>query len=216
MLVIPPEFNHLYATRLAQKSVAVERRPHYHKWLRYYLDFCHKYGFEPTDQQSFPAFHEKRRAKNQSAFQRKQAYHAVTIYYETVISNQDTQQPPQGTAAKIAENSPLAHALPRETAVPSPRPPAPLKAPSRQDSEAVDCAPGATEGPVHAFSQDDKTDSTGFQVTGASWVSVYDRLTSAIKVRHYSPRTLLTYKIWTQKFQTFTKSTVAWILLGLT
>jgi hypothetical protein len=122
MSVIPPEFNHLYATRRAQKSVAVERRPHYHKWLRYYLDFCHKYGFEPTDQQSFPAFHEKRRAKNQSAFQRKQAYHAVTIYYETVISNQDSQPPPPGTAAKIAENSPLAHALPRETAVPSPRP----------------------------------------------------------------------------------------------
>ncbi|MER2530313.1 MAG: integron integrase, partial [Candidatus Competibacter sp.] len=39
-----------------------------------------------------------------------------------------------------------------------------------------------------------------------SWVWVYDGLTSAIKVRHYSPKTLDAYKIWTQKFQTFTQS----------
>jgi len=45
-----------------------------------------------------------------------------------------------------------------------------------------------------------------FKLTGASWVWVYDGLTSAIKVRHYSPKTLDAYKIWTQKFQTFTQS----------
>lgn len=33
---------------------------------------------------------------------------------------------------------------------------------------------------------------------------VYNGLTSAIKVRHYSPNTLQVYKFWTQKFQTFT------------
>lgn len=35
---------------------------------------------------------------------------------------------------------------------------------------------------------------------------VYDALTSAIQVRHYSPKTLQSYQIWTQKFQTFTQS----------
>jgi site-specific recombinase XerD len=44
------------------------------------------------------------------------------------------------------------------------------------------------------------------KLTGASWVWVYDQLDSAIKVRHYSPKTLEAYKHWTQKFQTFTKS----------
>jgi integron integrase len=43
-------------------------------------------------------------------------------------------------------------------------------------------------------------------LTGASWVWVYDGLTSAIQVRHYSPKTLEAYQIWTQKFQTFTQS----------
>ena len=44
---------------LERKGVAVERRPHYRKWLRFYEDFCHKYTFEPTAQRSFPAFHER-------------------------------------------------------------------------------------------------------------------------------------------------------------
>ena len=44
------------------------------------------------------------------------------------------------------------------------------------------------------------------KVKGASWVWIYDHLDSAIKVRHYSPKTLEAYKHWTQKFQTFTKS----------
>ena len=35
---------------------------------------------------------------------------------------------------------------------------------------------------------------------------VYNGLTSAIKVRHYSPKTLEAYQICTQKFQTFSKS----------
>ena len=37
-------------------------------------------------------------------------------------------------------------------------------------------------------------------------MSVDDRLSSAVKVRHYSPKTLQAYKGWTQKFQTFTQS----------
>lgn len=50
---------------------------------------------------------------------------------------------------------------------------------------------------------------TGFKLpklTGADWVWVYDSLAVAIKVRHYSPKTLQAYKSWTQKFQSFTTS----------
>jgi hypothetical protein len=59
MLAIPSDLVRLYETHLAQQGVAVEHRPHYKKWLRYYWDFCHKYALEPRDRQSFPAFHEK-------------------------------------------------------------------------------------------------------------------------------------------------------------
>jgi len=56
------------------------------------------------------------------------------------------------------------------------------------------------------ISQDNQRDSAELQLTGTSWVSVYDRLNAAIQVRQYSPKTLQIYKHWTRQFQTFTKS----------
>jgi integron integrase len=41
---------------------------------------------------------------------------------------------------------------------------------------------------------------------GASWETEYAALANEIKVRHYSPKTLNTYRGWARKFQTFTKS----------
>ncbi|MGH8467684.1 MAG: hypothetical protein ACREVY_01400 [Gammaproteobacteria bacterium] len=73
MLTLPAELTRLYDTLLRQQGVARHHRPHYTKWLRYYWDFCHKYGFEPNDRQSVPPFDEKLRIKNQSEFQRPRA-----------------------------------------------------------------------------------------------------------------------------------------------
>jgi hypothetical protein len=42
--------------------------------------------------------------------------------------------------------------------------------------------------------------------TGTSWKSEYTRLTDEISIRHYSLKTLKTYRGWVQKFQTFTHS----------
>ena len=74
MLNIPMALVRRYDSALTDKDVATNIRGHFKKWLRYYLDFCHKYGFEPTDRQSFPAFNDKLRAKNQSDILRQQAY----------------------------------------------------------------------------------------------------------------------------------------------
>jgi integron integrase len=46
----------------------------------------------------------------------------------------------------------------------------------------------------------------GTPKTGVSWVGVYERLKTAIAVRHYSPKTLQAYRTWTRKLQTFTRS----------
>ncbi len=62
------------------------QHPHYHKWLRYYLDFCHNYSFSPTDRLTLPAFQEKLRAKHQSESLCQQAEHAVSLYWEMVSS----------------------------------------------------------------------------------------------------------------------------------
>ena len=92
MLSIPPELARLYDTLLEQKDVAVKQRSHYKKWLRYYLDFCHKYAFAPTARQSFPAFDEKLPTKNQPEALRQQAYHAVSFYYQTVFPDSNPTQ----------------------------------------------------------------------------------------------------------------------------
>ena len=84
MLAILPNLARLYETLLALKDAPSEH-PYYHKWLRYYLDFCHKYALEPTEPGSFPPFDEKLRTRNQSDLQRQQARHAVAIYHEAIV-----------------------------------------------------------------------------------------------------------------------------------
>jgi hypothetical protein len=66
MLALPPELSRCYTTGLIRHGVAVAQQPHYTKGLRYYWDFCQKYGHEPTARPSFPAFRTKLRAKRQS------------------------------------------------------------------------------------------------------------------------------------------------------
>jgi len=42
--------------------------------------------------------------------------------------------------------------------------------------------------------------------TNCDWQKIYDELTNQIRVRHYSPKTLKTYRSWVREFQSFTKS----------
>lgn len=58
LLAISSELTRRYEARLAQQDIMANQHPHYHKWLRYYLDFCHKYSFAPADRRSLPAFQE--------------------------------------------------------------------------------------------------------------------------------------------------------------
>jgi integron integrase len=245
MLGVPPELARLYDTRLEREGVAAEHRPHYRKWLRFYWDFCHKHSLEPTDRQSFPAFDEKLRTKNRSEAQRKQAYHAISLYYETSCSDStaargllvEATTPPD--VNNISPPPPLDHSLipptagepvarlaARPSSLPLLNPPpaeiAMLSKPSlpphtpptvspRRQAATEQAGPG--HGDAHHFpqisgviSQDNQQNSAELKLTGASWVWVYDNLNSAIKVRHYSPKTLEAYKHWTQKLQTFTRS----------
>lgn len=89
MLQIPKNIIHLYDTCLERDKIATKLHVHYKKWLRYYLDFCHKYNFKPADKKSFPSFNDKLKAKNQPELFRKQAYHAVCLYYSIIAPMND-------------------------------------------------------------------------------------------------------------------------------
>jgi len=230
MLAVPSELTRRYEARLAQQNILAGQRPHYHKWLRYYLDFCHKYSFTSTERRSLPAFQEKLRAKHQPELLCQQARQAVVFYWEMVSADATTRpdiietRPNFQAVLEPGPSYPSPIENPSTGSLTPPSPPvwltsareekaklparslAPSQPPARQKKEAVDKIPVAPTNPVRALSQNDTTDLAEIKSTGVSWVWVYDALTSAIQVRHYSPKTLLAYRIWIQKFQTYTQS----------
>jgi hypothetical protein len=62
-----------FERRLERAQVPAPQRPDYHKWTRFYLDFCHEYGHPSRSPKSLGPFLSKLAAKNQSAEQRHQA-----------------------------------------------------------------------------------------------------------------------------------------------
>ena len=121
----------------------------------------------------------------------------------------DSSSPGPSPAAKAVTRPPtLPQCTPRRTeaAGPSPRSPKPLTAPYRRAREADSFRSDRHEGSVPTLSPASPQDAAGLKVTGASWVAVYDRLKAALTIRHYSPKTLQAYKLWTRQFQTFAKS----------
>ena len=66
MLNIPAALFTKYSVLLNKKSVSVSVHNNYKKWLRYYLDFCHKYCHPYADKESLKHFMVKLHEKNQS------------------------------------------------------------------------------------------------------------------------------------------------------
>lgn len=87
MLTIPSNLTRLFEALLAKQDIPVNQRPSYHKWLRYYLDFCQKYSLESSERHHLSGFDEKLRTKNRSESQRQQARQAITVYYQGIVGH---------------------------------------------------------------------------------------------------------------------------------
>ena len=48
ILQVPPDLWAAYEWRLDPAQVPVDQRSDYLKWVRFYFDFCHKYGHSPA------------------------------------------------------------------------------------------------------------------------------------------------------------------------
>ncbi len=146
MKQIPSNIKNLYDRYLIKKAIPKTAYFLYRKWLRYYLDFCEKYDFNQLNKKSLNPFVNKLENKGQTEQQRKQAYHAVSLFYEL----------------------------------------------------------GSSKSEKDALSKNKKGDlSTKKDIPkpiNVSWVPVYDGLTAEIKLRHYSPKTLKSYRSWIRKF----------------
>ncbi len=66
MIQIPAHLVSQYTAFIGDSSVQPSMQQYYVKWLRYYLDFCHKYNFQQDAKESLSAFIEKLREKKQT------------------------------------------------------------------------------------------------------------------------------------------------------
>ena len=93
MKEIPAEIRVPYDALLVQKKIAKKSRFYYTKWLRYYLDFCQKYSFNQSNKESLSHFIKKLKDKNQTDQQQKQAFHAISIYFDIEFTDKDNKIP---------------------------------------------------------------------------------------------------------------------------
>jgi len=152
MKQIPPQIGALYEDHLNNKAIPKRDQFDYRKWLRYYLDFCFTYEHDNLNNKNSRFFIEKLKEKGQNEQQQKQAFHAISLYYELGLTD------------------------------------------AHQDGLLKD------------KNQDLSIRKEKPNVTGANWVPAYDSLKAEISLRHYSPKTLRSYRGWVRRFQDYTKS----------
>jgi len=70
---ITTSINAHFSALLNTNKIPKTYQNHYLKWLRYYLDLWHKYGFGESNPQSLPGFVRKLEEKRQTDAQQKQA-----------------------------------------------------------------------------------------------------------------------------------------------
>jgi len=202
MLTIPNAVFMEYISHLKTRGIPAERFPGYKKWLRYYLDFCDKYPVPSSRSERVRLFCEKLGQKNQSEEQRKQAAHAVSLYFEMQRAKNTTT-----TTDAIQDHlpdTPLDHG---DATM------------QRNGNTSVSGHPGGQEPPAYYISESPPAYSVyasrrsrfveaGYQEKSSSpeWDAALKAMADEIKVRHYSRKTLKTYALWTRNFQIYLKN----------
>jgi ribosomal protein L12E/L44/L45/RPP1/RPP2 len=184
MLNVPPKLASAYNGFLVKKGIRQKNHPFYRKWLRYYLDFCQKQSSDRSNENRLSAFIAKLQDKKQSEFMQKQARHAVSVFYEMQAGSKKCG----GDDRQAKANS-----LEKNAAV------------TRPDNRRY------AERQKNAVQQKNREESVAGErdvekKSGADWTGLYTELERAIKIRHYSPKTLQSYRGYVRQFQGVTKS----------
>lgn len=104
MIKVPAGLWRRYDEQLEGANVPSGDRADYRKWLRYYLDFCHKYGHAYAASDSLPPFLEKLASKRQGDAQRGQAGQAVRLYHRMLAESAAGEQPGREAAADVPQS----------------------------------------------------------------------------------------------------------------
>ncbi|MGM0611721.1 MAG: integron integrase [Thermodesulfobacteriota bacterium] len=105
MKKIPPDLENRFKSLLEQESFSKQLQIDYQKWLRYYLDFCQKYSFVQSDQNSLAYFIKKLREKKQTDRQQSQAAQAIQLYYKLVVEKKEIKYVADNPKEILSENN---------------------------------------------------------------------------------------------------------------
>jgi len=170
MKKIPPEIETKFKAAMNEGEIRPNLRGHYLKWLRYYMDFCEKYGFDAYDSRSKPDFIQKLKDKNQAPFQQEQANEAIQLFLSLYDQPEKT-----GINEEKASYGSASSDIPEYS----------IK--------------------EHISSGVCKASENG---NNQKWQEAMRALKDAIRVRHYSPRTLQSYETWAYKLLKYTRMEV--------
>lgn len=177
MLVVPTDVRVRYSVFLAQRGVAQIYVNKCQKWLRYYLDFCVKYQFETATKRGLDAFLIKLTEEKQNAATRQEAKRAIQLYQEFLIPNRSDE-----SGSKSPERGERISVIGKET----------IKSTNESSTKPVKVA---TSPPQISAKEH-----------GSSWKAEFAGLENTIRMRHYSDKTLKSYRKYITDFQAHTKS----------
>ena len=195
MIALPHHITRQFDELLLSHSIPKESCFHYKKWLRFYWDFCHKYQHNPFYKDSLPLFITKLEEKRQSEQLRKQAQHAITVFYRINSTSSTT-----GSYANTNLSSSSSLLSAKYSSVQT------LNQFSHTPQVDQETTQNRVAEPVPYQYDNASLSSSSSLQNGTSWVFVFDTLKAEIKIRHYTPKTLKAYKWWISNFQTYTKS----------
>lgn len=178
MLLVPTEIKGKYAEFLALRGVAQIYVNKCQKWLRYYLDFCMKYQYKAATSHGLDAFLLNLTEKGQNVDTRQEAKRAVQLYQDFLN--------PMGRNGAHGSKSPekdKRDSNVQKTIV----------------SEGIGRGAATAHIPTSSDSEKDK-------VGGSSWKAEFAALENTIRMRHYSDKTLKSYRKYIRDFQVHIKS----------
>ena len=167
MIQVPREVQERFEEALESGPIRCESRPAFRKWLRYYWDFCGKYGHSPDSETSVSRFTAKLASKHQDEARRRQVAEAVEVYLGSAVGAagwfRNKQRVGEGGSGFEAGTT------------------------CEEDAESSAGRGGCEEALLREeASRQQATMDSG---RGSSWVAQYEGLEGAIRMRNYSPTT---------------------------
>ncbi len=177
MLVVPTEVRTGFAEFLVKKDIAQKYIYKCQKYLRYYLDFCQKYRHGSGTVQGLEAFLLKLAEKKQDSMARKEAQRAVQLYQEYLTLRKNDSKRLKNNEVTNKKVSIDKHIANRD-----------------HNEEKV------------SSTNTTKSTQKDANRSGSSWKSEFAGLENTIRMRHYSDKTLRSYRKYVRDFQAYTQS----------